>query len=355
VDTVVPVVSLGIVSALAYAAAAVVQRRVAARGSGGLLRTGAWWASVLFNLSGAALHVGALRHGPLITVQTLGVLTLVAAPLLSAAVSRTRMTSAQWTGTALTVAGVAGLLSVTGSAGASRMLRTPEVLGIIAATAVALGLAMVAAAVARRPVGRSLWYAAAAGVAFATASALAQTAALRLSGEDAAELPLWAAAVTLAVIAVLGTAGLMLSQQAFREGLDAPLATLTLVNPLFASLIGALVLGERGVSGPVGLLTALAAALVAGRGVLVLARSEADVRAREAATREPGAAMNPTAPGPVRRIRVGQALALRQFVEVHIERGHEPREQVLEVDRGQRLHLEDVPQHRETRELRGHQ
>ncbi|MGB8945961.1 MAG: hypothetical protein WCD21_37865, partial [Streptomyces sp.] len=156
-DTVVPVLSLGIVSALAYAAAAVVQRRVAARGAGGLFRTGAWWASVLFNLSGAALHVGALRHGPLITVQTLGVLTLVAAPLLSAAVSRTRMTSAQWAGTALTVTGVAGLLFLTGSAAASRTLRTPEVLGVIAATAVALGLAMTAAALSRSRVGRSLW------------------------------------------------------------------------------------------------------------------------------------------------------------------------------------------------------
>lgn len=342
-DTVVPVLALGVVSALAYAAAAVVQRRVAARGPGRLFRTGAWWASVLFNLSGAALHVGALRHGPLITVQTLGVLTLVAAPLLSAAVARTRMTPAQWAGTALTVTGVAGLLALTGSSAASRTLRTPEVLGVIAATAVALGLATAAAAVVRGPVGRGLWYAAAAGIAFATASALAQTAVLKLSGDDTAGLPLWATVVVVAVTAGLGAAGLMLSQLAFRDALDAPLATVTLVNPVFASLIGTVVLGERGVSGPAGLLAVLAAALVAGRGVLVLARSEAAVQTREAAARTAEAAMTPT------------DLALRQLVEVHVERGHEPREQILEVDRGQRLHLEDVAQHRETRELRGHQ
>ena len=76
-------VALSLVSAVAYASAAVAQERLASRSPGAgtlrLLGSGAWWWSVGLNASAALLHVVALRYGPLTVVQPLGALTLVAA------------------------------------------------------------------------------------------------------------------------------------------------------------------------------------------------------------------------------------------------------------------------------------
>lgn len=80
-----------------------------------------------------------------------------------------------------------------------------------------------------------------------------------------------------AALVVLGLAGtgLLFAQAAYRGGLGAPLATLTLVNPVAAALIGVTLLGERYVAGPFGATAALVAALVAARGVTMLARPAA--------------------------------------------------------------------------------
>ncbi|HEV7965667.1 MAG TPA: hypothetical protein VGP57_24205, partial [Actinoplanes sp.] len=77
--TVVIAVLLCIASAVGYAAAAVLQERLAHRRIVALLRMPAWWLTIALNGVGALLHVGALRYGPLTLVQPLGVLTLVLA------------------------------------------------------------------------------------------------------------------------------------------------------------------------------------------------------------------------------------------------------------------------------------
>lgn len=285
-NTVLPVLVLGTASALVYAAAAVGQRAVAVRGLGpggrGLRRSVVWWVSVLLNALGALLHTAGLRYGSLVAVQMLGVLTLVAAPPLSALVLRRRMTAAHWSGTALTVAGVAGLLVLIPAAGESRPLQVRELVAVVALTAAALGVPVVAAAAVRRTTVGSLAYAAAAGVAFGAASALAQTAVLELTG-DGTRTPLVAGVLVAAAgVVCLAPAGLLLCQLAYRSGLEAPLATVTLVNPLFAAAIGVVVLGDRYPTGPATVVAGLAAAFAAGRGVLVLARAEADGALSEA-------------------------------------------------------------------------
>lgn len=72
-------VGLSLISAVAYALAAVAQERLAGRGAGSslvrLLGTGAWWAAVGLNAAAALLHVVALKYGPLTLVQPLGALT----------------------------------------------------------------------------------------------------------------------------------------------------------------------------------------------------------------------------------------------------------------------------------------
>jgi uncharacterized membrane protein len=292
-NTVIAVLVLGAVSALVYAAAAVAQRSAATRaaepGGPGLSRSGVWWLSVLLNALGALLHTAALRYGSLVAVQMLGVLTLVAAPLLSAGLLRRRMSATQWWGTALTVAGVAALLVLARSAGTGRTANPGELLGVVLLTSAVLGVAAAAAAVAGRTMTAGLWYAAAAGAAFAAASALAQVAVVELTGPRGAgggpNAPVMAVLV-LAGVACLAPAGLGLCQLAYRGGLEAPLATVTLVNPLFAALIGVL-LGDRYSMDTTTVLTGLAAALAAGRGVLLLARAEAEQRGEATRSRSP--------------------------------------------------------------------
>ncbi|EHN76616.1 integral membrane protein, partial [Streptomyces coelicoflavus ZG0656] len=65
-------VLLSLVSACAYAAAAVAQERLASRAAGAgalrMLASSAWWWAVALNASAALLHVVALKYGPLTVV-----------------------------------------------------------------------------------------------------------------------------------------------------------------------------------------------------------------------------------------------------------------------------------------------
>ncbi|MEU9954071.1 hypothetical protein AB0E15_38180, partial [Streptomyces sp. NPDC047939] len=101
-------VALSLVSAAAYASAAVAQARLAGRTAPGtgtlrLLGSGAWWSAVGLNAGGALLHVAALKYGPLTLVQPLGALTLVAAVPLGARAAGRRVSTTEWRGTLLTL------------------------------------------------------------------------------------------------------------------------------------------------------------------------------------------------------------------------------------------------------------
>jgi drug/metabolite transporter (DMT)-like permease len=270
-------VLFAIVSAAAYAAGAVVQERLAADADRqpvlALLRRGRWWFAVGLNAAGGGLHVAALAYGPLSLVQPLGVLTLVLALPIGAAVARRRVSGSHWRGAGLTIAGLAVLLLLVGTGtGTGAEALDGGRAGVLAlvATAVVLAL-MVAARVSRPPVARSLLYATASGIAFAVASALTQTVALRAAEDGPAALfsPI---ALALAGMAI---GGLLLSQVAYRDsGLGAPLATVTLANPIASAVIGMALLGERFAGGAAGAALALAAAAVASWGVVVLAQPE---------------------------------------------------------------------------------
>ncbi|MDR3083087.1 MAG: hypothetical protein LBV60_19570, partial [Streptomyces sp.] len=131
-------VVLSLFSAVAYAAAAVAQERLASRTSGtGVLRLlthGAWWGSVVLNALAALLHVAALEFGPLTLVQPLGALTLVAAVPLGARAAGRRVDAVEWRGTALTLIGLAALLVTTSGHGPKDVLSLPEALAVAGTT-----------------------------------------------------------------------------------------------------------------------------------------------------------------------------------------------------------------------------
>ncbi|MFE0516920.1 hypothetical protein ACFW2E_45530, partial [Streptomyces sp. NPDC058964] len=136
-------VALSLVSAVAYAAAAVAQERLASRGpNAGLLRllgTGAWWSAVGLNAAAALLHVVALKYGPLTVVQPLGALTLVAAVPLGARAAGRRVSATEWRGTALTLLGLAALLVTASGPAPARVLSLTEALAGAGHTAPRIG------------------------------------------------------------------------------------------------------------------------------------------------------------------------------------------------------------------------
>lgn len=218
------------------------------------------------------MHVAALHYGPLTLVQPLGALTLVAALPIGAYYQRRRVTRREWRGAAWTLAGLTGLIAVTGPATPGDALSLREGLAVAAATALLIAVAARAGSGSGR-VG--LGHATASGVASGVASALTQTVTASLARElPGGPMAWWQTTLLAALVAAFAVGGLLLSQAAFRGGLAAPLAVVNLANPAAASVIGVALLGERFHGGPLGWLTAAAAAVVAARGVLMLTGTE---------------------------------------------------------------------------------
>ncbi|MFI0235600.1 DMT family transporter [Streptomyces sp. NPDC016845] len=267
-------VALSLVSAVAYAAAAVAQERFAARTAGAgaglwrLLCTGAWWWTVVLNAGAALLHVAALKYGPLTLVQPLGALTLVAAVPLGARIAGRHVTAVEWRGTALTLAGLAALLVTASGPAPDDTLSLPEALAVAGATAALIG------ALSRRGAKPGLRHATASGVASGVASALTQTVTVAATDRTGPLLAPQVIVVAL-LVAAFAAGGLLLSQTAYRGGLGAPLAMVTLANPVAAAVIGLSLLGERLQGGAAGFALAGAGAVLAARGVVLLTRTPA--------------------------------------------------------------------------------
>ncbi|MEU6904980.1 hypothetical protein ABZ935_06465 [Streptomyces coeruleorubidus] len=263
-------VILSLVSAVAYAAAAVAQERLASRSPGAgtlrLLGSVAWWWSVGLNAAAALLHVVALKYGPLTVVQPLGALTLVAAVPMGARLAGRRVSPVEWRGTALTLLGLGAILVTASGPAPDDVLSVPEALAVAGATAALIG-------VLSRPGARpGLRHASASGVASGVASALTQTVTVAATDRSGPLLSVQVIGVAL-LVAAFAAGGLLLSQTAYRGGLGGPLAVVTLANPLAAAVIGLSLLGERLQGGPAGVLLALAGGGLASWGVVVLSRA----------------------------------------------------------------------------------
>ncbi|MFF9690056.1 DMT family transporter [Streptomyces sp. NPDC014623] len=261
-------VLLSLVSAVAYAAGAIVQERVAAAGDSrpyAPLRNGAWWVAVALNGVGAVLHVVALAYGPLSLVQPLGALTIVFALPMAAAFVRLRAGRTAWRGAVTATVGLAGLLALTGSA-ESRTPAGPEQFVLAAGAFGAVVVVLVLAKGLHRPMLHGVALATGAGAAFGMASVFTKTVAVEwTSGAVTSGLP------ALLVIAGLASAGLLLSQAAYRgAGLTAPLATVTVVNPVVAAAVGITVFGEQFRYGTAGALLALGCGALAAAGLVLL-------------------------------------------------------------------------------------
>ncbi|MFF7236308.1 DMT family transporter [Streptomyces collinus] len=262
-------VLLSFVSAVAYAGGAIVQEQVALSSPGGSylpLRRAGWWAALGLNGLGGVLHVVALAYGPLSLVQPLGALTIVfALPMAALCVGR-RAGATAWRGAVMATVGLAGLLSVVGSAGTHSLDPAQRVAVALVTGGAVAALTVAGLAAHRHPAVRSVLLATASGIAFGMSSVFTKTVAVDWdAGIGLGDLP------ALAVIGVFATAGVLLSQASYRGGgLAAPLATLTVVNPVLAAAVGILMFGETFRYGTTGTLLALGCGVVACGGLILL-------------------------------------------------------------------------------------
>jgi hypothetical protein len=133
--------------------------------------------------------------------------------------------------------------------------------------AVVVTLMIAGRAAHRHPAVRSVLLATASGIAFGMSSVFTKTVTVDWDNGavSATDIPF------LGVIAVFAVAGLMLSQASYRgAGLAAPLAVLTVVNPVVAAAVGITMFGETFRYGTTGTLLALSAGVVAAGGLILL-------------------------------------------------------------------------------------
>ncbi|MGW2418751.1 DMT family transporter [Streptomyces sp. NPDC001709] len=262
-------VLLSFVSALAYAAGAIVQEQVAVSAPDSAylpLRRPSWWGALALNGVGGLLHVVALAYGPLSLVQPLGALTIVfALPMAALCVGR-RAGATAWRGAVMATVGLAGLLSLVGSSDSHSLDSAQRVAVALVTGGAVVALMCAGRAAQRHPAVRSVLLATASGTAFGMSSVFTKTVAVDWThGIDLADLP------SLAVVGVFATGGVLLSQASYRGGgLAAPLATLTVVNPVLAAAVGILMFGESFRYGGTGTALAVSCGVVAAGGLIML-------------------------------------------------------------------------------------
>jgi glycosyltransferase involved in cell wall biosynthesis len=211
-----------------------------------LLRSRGWWAGTALATGGSLLHVVALSLAPLPVVQPLGVFSLVLTVLFGRRVRDRRVLTA----VVLVVAGVGGFVALAASAAPAATI------GAGAAEAVAVTGFVIAALAWFAQAGCAV-LAAAAAVLFGLGSAVVHAAVSQ---------PIVAAVLLGGQALVLLGAGGVLLHRAYAAGPTAVVVgTTTVLDPLTAVAVGALVYGE--VPQP----AAAFAAVVALAGVRVLA------------------------------------------------------------------------------------
>ncbi|WP_246608088.1 DMT family transporter [Paractinoplanes toevensis] len=255
-------------SAASYAGAAVAQERLAKNGQRGLTR---WAVALVLTAGGVGLHVIALNFGTVAVVQALGTLTLLFALPISALRYRTRISIPAWIDAGLTVAGLSLIMSLSVESDEPALLTSTgsRYLSLVTLILVA---GLIGASTTAGPRTRGVLLAAAAGVAFGISSVLSKAVMAAFADDGPAAVSLFQAGM----VVLLGIGGYVLSQLSYRgAGLAAPLATVSVANPIVAAIAGVVVFNESFRFGVEGRVVVAVAAIVMTLGVIGLARRTA--------------------------------------------------------------------------------
>jgi drug/metabolite transporter (DMT)-like permease len=260
----------GIASALQHEQAAVAAKRFSL--DPGLLtelaRRPVWLLGLAADGAAIAFQGFALRFGPVVLVQPLLIAGLPIAVLLSAGMARRRPTRPELAGVLLCTAGL-GLL-VPASTTTRHLGRvTGPMAWVVAAGLLVVAVGGLLLLARTRSRAAPLAIGTAAGIATGTGSVLLAVCA---AGIDAPAHLLRTPAPYAA--AVVGVLALLLTQAAFQTGLiSAPLAALSVTEPVTGGVLAVFVLREHLSGAPTALGAGVVGALAAVSGVVMLARS----------------------------------------------------------------------------------
>jgi drug/metabolite transporter (DMT)-like permease len=236
-----------------------------------IVRQPTWLAGFGMTVSGFVLHGVALSFGSLTLVQILQTTEIAFVVPIGARVARTPIRSRDWLGAALVVGGLVVLLLAvrpTEDTGAG----TPDGWAlVITGGAVLVGLTFALAHAL--PTMRATLLGLAAGLVFGI-----EGATLKIASDELADHPSLLHLVAPAVWATfaLGAVGIVIQNMALRAGrLSVALSTMTIATPVSSTVVGCALFGENLELSPGTIATATIAGLVAGLGVVLLARSVA--------------------------------------------------------------------------------
>lgn len=284
-----PAVLLALASAVCFAGSAVLQHRAVTRtphdGHLGLValldvvRQRGWIGGVVLGGLAVLLHVGGLSLAPLRVVQPVGVLAVPIAVLFTTLRVRRRPPRGVVLGAGLAVAGVALFVGLSAGSAAGHPPRGAEML----TAALVVGCVVLLAALVgsgTRGRARCVAYATAAATSFGLVSALVRAMLQLVIGDrtDLIDLPMLTAA---AVVVTIAAGGAWLVQQAYAAAAPSiVVASLTVVDPIVAVLLGAVLLGEGAHTPTPVVLVLTTAAAIAAAGVVTLARHHPEADAR---------------------------------------------------------------------------
>jgi drug/metabolite transporter (DMT)-like permease len=243
-----------------------------------LLRDRRWWLGSFVAAAGFALQAAALGVGSVLLVQAILVTSLLFALPIHARLSHRPVTRWQWAWAALLAASVVVIVTVGNPTAGHSRASWETWTAVLVVLGPALVLCLVGANVWKGTVSAVL-LALVSGALWGLFAVLTKGVVDRLGdGLEAflrtPELYVWA------LVAVAGTAW---QQGAFRAGsLTASLPTMTVAEPVVASVLGIVVLGETLRPGETGWLTLAAAVAVMVVSTAALARGEAATAAQPA-------------------------------------------------------------------------
>jgi drug/metabolite transporter (DMT)-like permease len=233
-----------------------------------LARDRLWQVGQVGTLAGFGLYLAALAAGPLTLVQPIMVLGLVLGSVFAAVLARHPVDRRLVAGGAVCAGGLALLLGVAQpSSGTGPPIAAAgwivAVTGVIVLVAVAVGIRA-------RDLSSAVALASGTGVLYGVNAAVTKLLAEDLTRGAAATVTHWPVYASL----IIGPTGLLLSQRAFQVGrLLAPVnAVISTVDPITATVIAVLVLGERLNSASLAVLGEVTGAAVVVLGIVITVR-----------------------------------------------------------------------------------
>jgi len=284
--------SLALGSALCVAIGDVLQQRAAHSLAGSslghvtvltaLLRNQRWWWGALLLVVSIGLQAAALGQGSVLLVQALLTFSVLFALPINARLSHRSMSGSEWTWAGLLTAAVTVIVTL-GDPRAGRSsapLHTWLEVGCVMAPLVT---ACVVAGRTRGGATAAVLFALASGSLWGVFAVLTKEVMARLGYSVSAIL----ATPALYACVVAAAGGVVLSQAAFRAGsLAASMPALQVSQPVVATVLGVVILGETLNTGWAGMFAIYLALALAAAGIARLARLDEDAARRELDTRE---------------------------------------------------------------------